>query len=331
MHENLLLLLDGTAIAYRAFHAVAPLNAPDGTPTNALYGFIHLFRALRAHWQPAKIVATFDGGKPADRMALCPAYKGQRKPMDEALKVQLPLIDGYLDAAGIPRVRLPHEEADDVLSTLAARAEADGKDVRIATSDKDLLQMVTPRVWCVPPTKDGKPLDPAGVVAKLGVPPEKVVSYLAMVGDTADNLPGVPGVGPKTAAKLLAVHGTLAAIREAAAAGKIEPERIGKAIREGGEVLETNEKMMTTKRDLPGLWENWEAIPLPGEPDGEGEKAFCARYGMGHLLHEMARDAARAKEEEEILAEAAAEESARAPRPQKRADKRDDSRQLTLF
>jgi DNA polymerase-1 len=331
MQENLLLLLDGTAIAYRAFHAVTPLNAPDGTPTNALYGFIHLFRALRAHWQPAKIVATFDGGKPADRMALCPAYKGQRKPMDEALKVQLPLIDGYLDAAGIARVRLPHEEADDVLSTLAARAEAEGKDVRIVTSDKDLLQMVTARVWCVPPTKDGKVLDPAGVVAKLGVPPERVVDYLAMVGDTADNLPGLAGVGPKTAAKLLAAHGSLAAVREAAAAGKIAPERIAKAILEGGAVLDINEKMMTTKRDLPGLWESWDEIPVPGEPDGEGEKAFCARYGMAHLIQEMARDAARAKEEEEILAEAAEEAAAKQPGKAPKRTAKDDSRQLTLF
>ncbi|MBQ7252884.1 MAG: hypothetical protein IJS32_09850 [Kiritimatiellae bacterium] len=331
MANELLLLLDGNAFAHRAFHAVAPLNAPDGTPTNALHGFIHLFRALREQWLPTKIVAAFDGGKPADRMALCPAYKGQRKPMDEALKVQMPLIDGYLDAAGIPRVRLPHEEADDILSTLAARAEAAGRDVRIATSDKDLLQMVTPRVWCVSPTKGGKPLDPAGVVAKLGVVPEKVVDYLALVGDTADNLPGIPGVGPKTAAKLLAVHGSLAAVREAAAAGKIEPERIGKAIREGGELLEINRKMMTTKRDLAGLWESWDAIPPPGEADGAEERAFCARYGMASLLREMARDAARAKEEEEILAEAAAEEPARAPKPSKRAEKRDDSRQLTLF
>lgn len=331
MNENLLLLLDGTAIAYRAFHAVAPLNAPDGTPTNALYGFIHAFRAQRAHWRPAKVVATFDGGKPAERMALCPAYKGQRKPMDEALRAQLPLIDGYLDAAGVPRVRLPHEEADDVLSTLAARAAAAGKDVRIATSDKDLLQMVTPRVWCVPPTREGAVLDPAGVVAKFGIAPEQVVAYLAMVGDTADNLPGLPGVGPKTASKLLREHGSLAAVREAAAAGKIAPERIARAIREGGEVLETNEKMMTTKRDLPGLWETWEAIPLPGAPDGAEERDFCARYGMGHLVREMARDAARADEEAAILAEAAEEDAARAQKASKRPSKRDDSRQLTLF
>jgi len=326
-----LLLLDGTAIAYRAFHAVAPLNAPDGTPTNALYGFIHLFRALRAHWSPGKIVAAFDGGKPAERMALCPTYKGQRKPMDEDLRTQLPLIDEYLDSAGIPRVRLPHEEADDVLSTLAARAAAEGRDVRIVTSDKDLLQMVDERVWCVSPTKDGKVLDRAGVRAKLGVSPEQVVAYLAMVGDAADNLPGIPGVGAKTAAKLLAAHGSLAAIRAAAAAGSLEPARIAKAIAEGGAILDLNEKMMTTKRDLPGLWESWEAIPSPAEGDGAEEKAFCARYGMAHLIREMARDAARAREEEEILAEAAEEaEGKPAPKPVRRAPK-DDARQLTLF
>ena len=336
----LALILDGTAIAYRSYHALEALTAPDGTPTNALYGFIRLFRHLAAAWKPDRIAVAFDGGSPPSRLALCPAYKAQRPPMPPELRAQFPLIEEYLDASRIPRFRLPQQEADDVMATLAHRALASGAVVRIATSDKDLLQLVGPDLWVVPPTRTGPVLDTPGVLAKTGVRPDQIVDWLALVGDTADNLPGISGIGPKTAAKLLAEHGTLAACYQNLDA--VTPPRIREKLAASRATAETNVRMMTLDRDVPGL-PAWTEIPPPGPADATRLETFLAAYALDSLAPDAPPPASapsdpdRIAEEEAALADlhpsAPATPPPPAPKPltRRQRDAQADRTQLHLF
>ena len=278
------LILDGTAVAYRAFYAVRDLSTREGRPTNALFGFVRMFRQLEARWRPGRLVAAFDGGSPAHRLAKCPAYKAQRAPMPDALRSQLPLIHEFLAAAGVPVVLLPGQEADDVIATLADRAARAGATVRLATSDKDLMQLVDGRVRIVPPSKTDEELDAAGVEAKTGVRPSQIVDWLALIGDAADNIPGVAGIGPKTATALLARFGTLAACF--ARAGEIEPARARAKLLAGRATAELNVELMTLDRDVPGV-PAWADLPPPA-PDAARLQALFEACE----LHRFAAEAA---------------------------------------
>lgn len=209
MSANILLLMDGAAMAYRAFYAIQNLSTQAGQPTNALFGFIRMVNQLAARWQPTHRAVVFDAGLPAARMTLLPSYKQQREKMPDPLRSQFPLIENYLRCAGIAALRVEGEEADDTMASLAAHAVTDQAETLLATSDKDLFQMVGERVTIVSPASAGERMGPAEVQAKMGVPPERIVELLALMGDHVDNIPGVPGVGPKTAAKLLADFGSL--------------------------------------------------------------------------------------------------------------------------
>ena len=204
--------MDGTAIAYRAFFAIRQLSTRAGRPTNAVYGFIRMVRQLEAAWRPSHWAVVFDGGLPAARMQLLPAYKAQREKMPDELRQQFAPIEEYLRRSAVATVRLEAQEADDAMASLTARARADGAEVLLATSDKDLLQLVADGVAVVSPVAGGARMGPAEVEAKLGVAPGRVVEWLALTRDTADNIPGVPGVGPKTAARLLHDFGSLAGV-----------------------------------------------------------------------------------------------------------------------
>lgn len=204
-----LLLVDAMALAYRAFHAIPPLTARDGTPTNAILGFIKALGHLQERFQPTHQAVIFDGGLPAERMQLLPTYKAQREEMPDALHQQLPILDQYLDAAAIPRVRVMGEEADDVMATLAVRTASEGGSVVLATNDKDLFQIVCDSIVMVAPVKDAPIMDASAIELKTGVLPAAIPSWLALTGDAVDNIPGVPGVGPKTAARLLKQFGSL--------------------------------------------------------------------------------------------------------------------------
>lgn len=278
------LIVDGTAVAYRAFYAVQGLSTRDHQPTNALFGFIRMTRQLAARWRPDRLVVAFDGGSPAHRLEKCPAYKAQRAPMPDDLRSQLPLINDYLDVAGIPRFLLPHQEADDVMATLADRAARAGAVVRLATSDKDLMQLVDDRVRLVPPTKTDEELDAAGVEAKTGVRPVQIVDWLALVGDAADNIPGVDGIGPKTAAKLLARFGTLPECL--ARADEIESASLREKVRTGRAVAELNVQLMALDKAVPGV-PDWDAIPAPA-PDAARLQAFFEKYELHRFTAETA-------------------------------------------
>ena len=284
MHS--VLIVDGTAVAYRAFYAVRGLSTRDGRPTNALFGFIRMLRQLEKQWRPDRVVVAFDGGSPAHRLEKCPAYKAQRAPMPDDLRSQLGLINEYLAAAGVPLVLLKGQEADDVMATLAVRAAEAGATVRLATSDKDLMQLVDGRIRIVPPTKTEEELGPDGVAAKTGVKPGQIVDWLALVGDTADNIPGINGVGPKTATKLLAQFGSLAACL--AQADRIEPEWLRAKVQAGRATAELNVALMTLDKDVPGV-PAWNEIAAPA-PDAVRLQAFYEKYELHKLAAELAAE-----------------------------------------
>ena len=277
------LIVDGTAVAYRAFYAVRELSTRDGRPTNALFGFVRMLRQLEAHWRPDRLVVAFDGGSPAHRLEKCPEYKAQRAPMPDELRSQLGPINEYLEAAGIPAVLLKGQEADDVIATLADRAARSGATVRIATSDKDLMQLVDERVRIVPPTKTDEELGVAGVVAKTGVKPSQIVDWLALIGDAADNIPGVNGIGPKTATKLLVQFGTLSDCFEQA--DKIESESVRSKLQAGRPVAERNVQLMVLDKDVPGL-PGWGDILAPASEPAK-LKAFFEKYELHRFASEI--------------------------------------------
>ena len=205
-------LVDGTGLVHRSFFAVRGLSTRTGQPTGAIYGFINTIRALMGIEQPTHFVVTFDVSGSTSRQEAFPEYKAHRPKMDEDLASQLPWIDKACEALRLPVVTSKGHEADDVIATLTRQAVERGFDVVIITSDKDLLQLVSDHVSVLSPGRDGKPekrYDREGVIEKMGVPPERVVDLLALVGDAVDNIPGVPGIGEKGARDLIQQFGSL--------------------------------------------------------------------------------------------------------------------------
>ncbi|MBI2440131.1 MAG: flap endonuclease [Lentisphaerae bacterium] len=243
-----LLLVDAHCLVYRAFYAITGLATAAGKPTNAVFGFIKTLKAMERFWRPSHCLVVFDGGLPAERLALLSTYKAQRPAMPTALREQLPLIGAWLDAGKIAHVRLEGQEADDVAASVAVQAAAQGLDVLIASSDKDLFQLVSPSIAMILPGKVEEKYGPPEVVAKLGIRPDQVVDFLALTGDSSDNIPGVPGIGAKTAAKLLQQWQSLANALEHAA--QIEPEKVRRALSEHRELLERNQAMLRLQTSI---------------------------------------------------------------------------------
>lgn len=248
------LLVDGSATMYRAFYAIRTLSTRAGLPTNALYGFIRMLSQMREVWAPTHWMVIFDGGSPPRRLEALPEYKAQRAPMPDELRSQIPLIERYLDCARVDSLRVNKEEADDVMATLATRASRDGGEVLLATSDKDMYQLVDAQVHVV--TVAGKPerMDPEAVRAKTGVLPEHIIPWLALIGDTADNIPGVPGVGPKTAAALLGEYGSVDALM--AKVESVARPKLREALQGHTETVTRNLELvrLETDLDLPFSW-----------------------------------------------------------------------------
>jgi DNA polymerase-1 len=243
-----LLLVDGHAYAYRSFYAIKGLRSPTGTPTNGIFGFIKAIQKLLG-LNPQAMAVIWDGGLSADRVALVPGYKAQRPPMPSDLEVQLDGMVAWLEAFGIGSILREGMEADDAIATLAKRASAQGREVWIASSDKDFLQLVDDRVRLVNPADpDLKPIGVAGVLAKTGVRPEQIVDYLSMVGDSVDNIKGLDGVGAKTAAKLLHQFGSWEGIVEAGPT--LGSERLRCVVASSSDIMTRNRSMIRLKEDL---------------------------------------------------------------------------------
>ncbi|WP_180079987.1 DNA polymerase I [Acinetobacter sp. YH12058] len=206
-------LVDGSYFLFRAFHALPPLTTSTGLHTNAIRGAISAIQKLMRRTQPTHMAVIFDTPEPTFRHELSPIYKGDRPSMPEELSQQIPYLHALIRALGIPLYMLPGAEADDIIGTLAKRAEAEGQQVLISTGDKDMAQLVTEKVTLEDSFKE-KPMDIQAVFDKFGVWPHQIIDYLTLMGDASDGIMGVPGIGAKTAAKLLAEYGSIGAILE---------------------------------------------------------------------------------------------------------------------
>ena len=206
-----LVLVDGSSYLYRAYHAMPKLSNSHGEPTGAVYGVVNMLRRLLKTYEPEHMAVVFDAKGKTFRDELFAEYKAHRPPMPDELVEQIEPIHAIVRALGLPLLQVEGVEADDVIGTLARAAAGKGRDTLISTGDKDMAQLVDGHVRIVDTMKE-QVYDRDGVTARFGVTPEQIIDYLALVGDTSDNIPGVPGVGPKTAAKWLQQYGSLDAL-----------------------------------------------------------------------------------------------------------------------
>ncbi len=255
-------LIDGHSLAYRAFYALPPdLATSSGQLTNAVYGFTSMLIKVMEDLKPQAVIVAFDKGRPHFRTERFAEYKAHRKPMPDELREQLDIIHAVLDALDIPSLEHEGFEADDVLATLTDILPQDSE-VFIVTSDRDALQLVNERVKVVTNRKgitDIVIYDAQGVKEKYGVQPGQIVDYLALKGDASDNIPGVPGIGEKTAAALIGEYGSLDAVYEHI--GEIKAGRARKALEENRDSAIMSRELATMRRDVPmesGDTSEWE-------------------------------------------------------------------------
>jgi len=245
MSKPLMLLVDGSSYLYRAYHAMPDLRGPQGQPTGAIHGMVAMLKRLRDDAGAEHAACVFDASGPTFRDEWYPEYKAQRAPMPDALREQIEPIHEVVKLLGWPVLTVPGVEADDCIGTLSRVAARAGHQVLISTGDKDLAQLVTPDVQLIN-TMTNERLDEAGVMAKFGVAPDRIIDYLTLMGDAVDNVPGVEKVGPKTAAKWIAEHGSLDGV--IAAAEKIKGVA-GENLRKALDWLPMGRKLVTVKVD----------------------------------------------------------------------------------
>jgi DNA polymerase-1 len=251
------LLIDGFNLAYRCFFAVPELSRADGFPTNALHGWVKSIWRLGDQEKPDVILVFFDLGGAQDRLALHPEYKANRDEMPEPLQRQIEPLKALTRAMGLVGVEQDGVESDDLLASQAVALAEAGHEVLIVSSDKDFAQIVGDRIRILlpPPTANPKlgwrRMDAPGVAEKFGVPPARIADYLALVGDTSDNIPGISGVGPKTAAKWLAEYGDLEGV--ISRSGELQPERFREPVAANAGRLRMNLKLTTLNLGLPAV------------------------------------------------------------------------------
>ena len=281
-----LVLVDGSGFIFRAFHALPPMTRPDGTPVNAVFGFTNMLTRLVREHAGTHLAVIFDAGRYTFRNRLYPAYKAQRPEPPEELRPQFALVREATQAFGLPAIELPDWEADDLIASYAEAAVEAGGEALIISSDKDLMQLIRPGIAMQDPLKQ-KPIGPADVVEKFGVPPEKLIDAQALMGDSVDNVPGVRGIGPKGAAKLIAEYGDLDAILAAAPAMK--PSKQRDALIEHAEAARVSRELVTLRKDAP--------LPVPigelaaHEPDASKLAAFLSAQGFRSTLARLGLDA----------------------------------------
>ncbi|RQV34776.1 DNA polymerase I [Burkholderia cenocepacia] len=280
-----LLLVDGSSYLYRAYHAMPDLRGPGGEPTGALYGIINMLRRMRKEVSAEYSACVFDAKGKTFRDDLYADYKANRPSMPPDLALQVEPIHGAVRALGWPLLMVEGVEADDVIGTLAREAERHGMNVIVSTGDKDLAQLVTERVTLVN-TMTNETLDRDGVIAKFGVPPERIIDYLALIGDTVDNVPGVEKCGPKTAVKWLAQYDTLDGVIEHAADIK---GVVGDNLRRALDFLPLGRQLVTVDTSCD-LTPHLESIEASLKSDGEARdllRDIFARYGFKTWLREV--------------------------------------------
>jgi DNA polymerase-1 len=284
-----LILVDGSGYIFRAFHALPPMTRPDGTPVNAVFGFVNMLAKLIAENPGQRIAVVFDAGRHSFRNDIYPAYKAQRPDPPPELVPQFGLIREAVDAFGLPAIELPEWEADDLIAAYAKAEEEEGGRVVIVSSDKDLMQLVRPGVTMLDPIRQ-KPITEAEVVEKFGVPPAKVVDVQALAGDPVDNVPGVPGIGVKTAAQLITEYGDLETLL--ARAGGIKQPKRREALIAHADAARISKRLVTLNDAAP--------LPLPlaalalKQPDRAKLAAWLAAQNFRSTLQRLGLDGAGA-------------------------------------
>ncbi|MEO8714441.1 MAG: 5'-3' exonuclease H3TH domain-containing protein, partial [Acetobacteraceae bacterium] len=243
-----LLLIDGSGFVFRAFHALPPMSRPDGTPVNAVFGFTNMLAKLLREQVGTHIAVIFDAGRVTFRNRLYGDYKAHRPPPPDDLIPQFDLIREATDAFCVPAIELEDWEADDLIAAYARVATEIGWQVTIVSSDKDLMQLIRPGVGMLDPIKYN-PIGPAEVMEKFGVAPEKMVEVQALIGDATDNVPGIPGIGPKRAAELVNEYGDLEAVL--AAADGMKPSKRRDSLIEHAEKARLSRELVRLREDAP--------------------------------------------------------------------------------
>ncbi|MCP1202336.1 DNA polymerase I [Acetobacter oryzoeni] len=292
-----LVLVDGSGFIFRAFHALPPMTSPEGVPVNAVYGFTTMLARLLKDHVGTHLAVLFDASRQTFRSEIYPQYKAHRPEPPEDLRPQFSLIREATQAFNVPGIELPGWEADDLIASYATAIRAQGGTCTIVSSDKDLMQLVGDGVCMLDPIKQ-TPVGPAEVETKFGVPPTKVVDVQALMGDPTDNVPGVPGIGPKTAAALVQEYGTLEAVLNAAPEMKKSKRR--DMLIEHAEAARVSLQLVTLATDVP--------LPVPVEElgtrepdmlvladwlDRMGFRSILSRMGLGHPSGAHAHRAAR--------------------------------------
>lgn len=282
---NPFILIDGSSWLHRAYHALPPFSNSKGVPTSAMLGMCNMLRRLLADYQPQRIAVVLDTGGETFRHRLDPNYKANRPPIPDELRLQYARVGELIEAMGLPLLGIRDVEADDVIGTLSRQAEAEQHNVLIVTSDKDLAQLVGPYVQLLDTMKN-RVTDRAGVIEKFGVPPERIIDFLALVGDTSDNIPGVPKCGPKTAAKWLNEFGDLETLmRRADEVGG----KVGEYLRASLEQLPKSQQLATVKCDvaLPQPWDGYQRQ----DADLPALRALLLEFEFRRWLDELDSDA----------------------------------------
>jgi DNA polymerase-1 len=285
-----LLLVDGSSYLYRAYHAMPDLRNAQGEPTGALYGVVNMLRKLKQDYDAAYAACIFDARGKTFRDDLYPEYKSHRPPMPDDLAAQIEPIHSVVRALGWPIFAVEGVEADDIIGTLARIATEHGLKTIVSTGDKDLAQLVNEHVTLVN-TMSGETLDPQGVVKKFGVPPDRIVDYLMLIGDAVDNVPGVDKVGPKTAVKWLTEFGSIDKLVEAADTIK---GVAGNNLRAAIPNFDLTRKLLSVRCDcdLTGLLSGPEQL-VASEEDKEALLALYERYGFRSWLREASGESER--------------------------------------
>ncbi len=281
-----LVLIDGSGFIFRAFHALPPMTRPDGTPVNAVFGFCNMLARLLREHTGSHLAVIFDAGRHTFRTRLYPAYKAQRPAPPPELVPQFALVREATEAFGVPAIDAVDWEADDLIAAYTRAAEDAGGETVIVSSDKDLMQLIRPGVSLLDPIKQ-KPIGPAEVFEKFGVAPEKLIDLQALMGDAVDNVPGVPGIGPKTAAQLLGEFGDLDAVLAASPAMK--PSKRRDALIENAEAARLSRQLVTLREDAP-LSRPLAALAVAA-PDRERLAAWLAAQDFRSLRQRLGLDA----------------------------------------
>ena len=247
-----LILIDGSGFVFRAFHALPPMTRPDGTPVNAVFGFTNMLARLLKDHVGTHFAVIFDAGRFTFRNRIYDQYKAHRPPAPEELIPQFALVREATEAFGVPAIELADWEADDLIASYARAVVEAGGQATIVSSDKDLMQLIRPGVQMMDPMKQ-KPITLAEVMEKFGLPPKKLVEAQALIGDTADNVPGIPGIGPKGAAQLIIEYGDLEGVL--AAAPGMKPSKRRDALIEHAEKARMSRRLVELRADVP--------LPLP--------------------------------------------------------------------